>query len=194
MENNTFCSAMIVNHIMLNTLRKDKKITFAEMEEKTSVPEGTIKNILLGKTKNPGGDTMNKICKSLGISVDDAYIPIDSEMIKSQFEIQGIKENEVPVVALKEIYEHQITIMKETNEAHVSNIRTHYGQNIDELKQHNAKIESQYEKILESKDEQIKKLEKSNFHKTIIISVFVSIFVILFIMEIMHPEHGWLRY
>ena len=58
-----------------------------------------------------------------------------------------------------------------------------------------------YEKRLSDKKEindtlkeQNKDLRTANFIKTLIISGFVLIFIVLFIMELMHPQHGWLRY
>ncbi len=168
----------------LKQLMTKTGLTYEAVAEKSERSESTVKKLCNGQTEDPRVDTVAPIVYALGGSMDEMLNPG-----KSKDEIK-----EVSVASLKEFYEFQIASMKETNEAHVSNIRAHYGQNIDELKENNTKIEQQYEKMLKIKDEQIKKLEKSGVYKTIIIGAFVSIFVILFIMEIMHPEHGWLRY
>lgn len=188
MENITINSAMIVNHTMLNALRKEKNLTFKGMEDEITVPEGTIKNVLLGKTKNPSGDTMNKICKVLGVSVEDAYIPIDSSLIKTHLEVQGLKENDVNVIALKEIYEYQIAQMKESNEEHIRNIREHYERHIAEIKEH-------YEKRLADKREHIETilLDKKWFRLASVFGI-LTLLGVFFFIEFMTPGHGWFTF
>lgn len=168
----------------LSQLRLKTGLTYESIAEKSDRSVSTVKKLCNGQTEDPRLDTVAPIVYAMGGSIDEMYNPE-----KNKDEIK-----ETSLLALKDVYEFQIASMKETNEAHISNIRAHYGQNIEELKENHVKIEEHYEKRLENKDEQIKKLEKSDFNKTIIIGVLVSIFVILFIMEIMHPEHGWLRY
>ena len=185
---------MMVNHIMLNKLRKDKNVTFSNMKDDISVPEGTIKNILLGKTQNPGGDTMNKICKYLGIPVESAYIPINPDAIKTHFENQGIKEDEVSIVALKEIYEHHEVILKETTEAHIENIRAHYEQHHNDLKENYEKRLADKRELIETKNEHIKMLEKECRHAKIFSWICVSVLVALLIAEVANPSLGWLRF
>ena len=58
---------------------------------------------------------------------------------------------------------------------------------IDEIKESNNKLVEQYEKRISEKNNIIKFL-------TVLTIILISIFIVLFIMEIMHPEHGWLRY
>ena len=56
-----------------------------------------------------------------------------------------------------------------------------------EIKEGNVKLVEQYEKRIAEKNVTIKAL-------AVLVFVLISIFIVLFIMEIMHPEHGWLRY
>ena len=107
------------------------------------------------------------------------------EMLNPDKNKDEIKETSV--FALKDIYEHQLTTLRETNEAHIHNIRTHYEQHHEDLKEN-------YEKRLADKREMIASLKNANTAKNIAIALLVSIFIGLFIMEILHPEHGWLRY
>ena len=58
---------------------------------------------------------------------------------------------------------------------------------IDEIKESNSKLVEQYEKRIAEKNATIKA-------SAVIMFILISIFIVLFIMEIMHPEHGWLRY
>lgn len=185
---------MMVNHVMLNKLRMDKGVTFPKMKDDISVAEGTLKNIFGGRTPNPGGDTMNKICKYLGISIESAYIPINPDAIKTHFETQGIREDEISIVALKEIYEHNETLLKETTEAHIENIRSHYEQHHDDLKENYEKRLADKREIIDAKNEHIKTLEKECRHAKIFSWICVFVLVVLLIAEVANPNLGWLRF
>lgn len=187
MENNAQNSQMVVNHKLLNQLRKDKDLTFADMEKMTKVPESTIKNILLGRTNNPGMESLLPICRVLGIPVEIAYESGDVDEIKKKIENQGIKEENVPVIALKEIYEHQIATMKEANETHISNIRTHY-------EQHHKDLVDNFEKRLADKREIIE-LQKSELKVSRAVAwIFGIILIVLLILEVSNPSLGWIRF
>jgi superoxide dismutase len=95
--------------------------------------------------------------------------------------------------------------MKETSEIHINNIRTHYEQHHQDLVDNFEKRLSDKRELIESYKEQIKvlsegenkqinDLKKANLIKNIIISIFVCGVIALFVMELLHPEHGWLRY
>ena len=58
---------------------------------------------------------------------------------------------------------------------------------LDEVKESNNKLVEQYEKRIAEKNVIIKAL-------SVLVIIMMAIFITLFIMEIMHPEHGWLRY
>ena len=96
MENTVVDFHEAINSALLNQLRKDKGLTFSDMEKFTNISESTIKNILLGRTKNPCMETLIPICKVLGIPVEIAYEHGDIEDIKNKIERQGIKEENVP--------------------------------------------------------------------------------------------------
>ena len=64
---------------------------------------------------------------------------------------------------------------------------SHCEKHIDDIKESNNKIIEQYEKRINEKSTIIKAL-------SVLVIILISIFIVLFIMEIMHPEHGWLRY
>jgi len=113
----------------------------------------------------------------MGGSIDEMYNPD-----KSKDEIK-----ETSVLAMKDIYEFQLASLKETSEAHIQNIRAHYEQHHEDLKEN-------YEKRLHDKRELIDTLKTANATKNVIIFILAGIFIALFILEIMHPEHGWLRY
>lgn len=53
--------------VELKQKRKELKITFDELAEKSGLPKRTLENIFHGITKNPRVDTMQAIEKALGI-------------------------------------------------------------------------------------------------------------------------------
>lgn len=172
-----------IDYEVLNTVCIEKNLNPEQIATLSGIPEGTVKNILTGKTKNPGVVTLEPICNVLGVPIDRVLRQEEQKKIEKQ----GIKENDAAVLALKEIYDLQITTMKETNELHINNIRAHY-------EQHHKDLVDNFGSRLVDKNEQIKYLKKENFIRGLIIGLFAAIFVILFIMEILHPQHGWLRY
>lgn len=52
----------------LNVKRKELKLTFAQLSEKSGIPLRTLQDVLQGRTANPRIDTMQAIEKALGIN------------------------------------------------------------------------------------------------------------------------------
>lgn len=209
-----------IKYWILESARKDKGISYAQMEDVINVAEGTCKNILTGRTKNPGVDNLNKICKFFNIHIQSVLYG-DSDEEKTAIEIKGIKEGDISVIALKEIYEKQLSEKNATNEKHTEEIRAHYEQHHNDLKENFEKRLHDKREIIESKDKtievleskvkelesQIKKFEEKenedkyvedlksrNKIKTGIITVFTIFTIILFVAEFIFMERGWLRF
>lgn len=178
-----------VNYELLNETRIKLGLSFEKLAIEATLPEPTVKNILTGKTRHPRSDTLDKILKALGLSDKNAIATT-----KTEIEKQGIKENDVSVLALKEIYEFQIASMKETNEIHISNIRAHYERHIDELRESHRKCEEHYEKRLADKREIIEANKKDCKHSRIFSYICLGILVALLIAEVMNPNLGWFRF
>lgn len=183
-----------VNYTLLNEARKQKNLTFSEMETRTQVPEGTIKNILLGKTKNPGYEPLRKICNELGVTIEKAFVSNGVDEIRTQLEIQGMKDGNVSVLALKEIYEHQIEIINETNELHISNIRSHYQQHHEDLRENYEKRLVDKRELIESYKEHIETVRNEFLICKIALITCVVLFLLVLIAEVMNPNLGWFRY
>lgn len=72
---------------------KAKKITYKELSEKTNIPEGTLKNIFSGITKNPRIDTIQTIENAIGINstkevlTENYYSTEEEEIIKMYREL-----------------------------------------------------------------------------------------------------------
>ena len=173
---------IVANYIA--ALKTKTGLTYEAIAEKCGRSESTVKNLCNGKSEDPRLDTVAPIVYALGGSIDEMLNPD-----KSKDEIK-----EVGVSSLKDFYEFQIDAMKETNEAHISNIRAHYEQHHEDLKENYERRLADKRELNDSQKEQIKDLKRANFIKNLIIAFFATIFVALFILEIMHPEHGWLRY
>ena len=161
----------------LTELKNKTGLSYETISEISNRPESTVKNLCTGKTEAPRLDTVAPVIYALGGSVD--------EMLNPNLNKDEIKETSV--MALKDVYEFQLASIKETNEAHIANIRAHYEQNINELKENHNKIIEQFEKRIKEKNTLVKILAGLSF-------VLITIFITLFILEIMHPEHGWIRY
>lgn len=194
MENNAISSQPGINHLLLNQLRKDKDITFADMEKAINISESTIKNILLGRTKNPGMESLLPICRELGIPVEIAYESGNIDEIKKKIESQGIKEENVSVLALKEIYEHHIFTINSNNEAHINNIRSHYEQHHTDLKENFERRLADKRELIESYKDHIKSVEKTCFSLKIALWVCAVVFAGVLIAEVMNPNLGWFRF
>lgn len=57
---------------------KQQKLTYAQVASLSGLSLGTIKEVFSGRTKNPRLDTMNAICKGLGL---DYEVPLQPTVI-----------------------------------------------------------------------------------------------------------------
>ena len=191
---NTIPFQPVINYAFLNQLRKDKDLTFADLEKITKIPESTIKNILLGKTKNPGIENLLPICKALEIPIELAYESGDANEIKNKIENKGIKDENAAVIALKEIYEHQIASIVSTNEAHITNIRSHYEQHHTDLVNNFEKRLLDKRELIESYKAHVQSLKNELLLSKIAFVVCGTILVTLLILEVANPNLGWIRF
>lgn len=168
----------------INEKRLKLDLSIEAIANELNMAESTLKNMCLHKTDNPGIKTFLPVAQFLGISVDEVLYPQ-----------QETKESsETSLLALKEIYEYQLSTTKETSETHINNIRSHYEQHHEDLKENYEKRLADKRELIDAANAQIKDLKKGNLIRNIIIGCLGAIPIVLFILEIMHPEHGWLRY
>lgn len=200
-QNNELNLSEGIDFELLEDARKKLKWSMEKTGQEANMAEGTVKNILTGITRNPGSATLRQLCDTLNVPIEKVV----KSNRKAEIENKGIKLGDESILALKEIYEFQIASMKETNEAHINNIRTHYEQHHQDLvdnfekrlsdkRELNEALKKQIQDLMQNESEQIKDLKKANFIKNIIIGIFVCGVIALFVLELMHPEHGWLRY
>ena len=189
---------LIANYI--NAKRKELGLSIKDIADATNdqAPESTIKNLCHKKTDNPGIGTLKHIMDVIGGSFDEMLYPE-----RSKGEV-----TDAAVFAQKELYEYQLATLKETNEAHVANIRAHYEQHIAEKNESFAKIEAHYEKRLADKREVIAELEKHlvTVNEHLITAekekkwfrwgfvIAIIVFAALCIAELAHPTKGWITW
>ena len=168
----------------LNAKRVQNDLTYEALSTMSNIPEQTIKNLFTGKTKNPGIETLKPLMDALGGSFDEVFYPG-----KSKTELQ-----ETSVLALKDIYEQQLSDMRKSNEEHIHNIRAHYEQHHEDLKDNYEKRLSDKRELIESQKEHIKTLEKDCLSHKIAFWICIVVFVGVLIAEVMNPNMGWFRF
>ena len=174
----------MLNEIIANYVNKKREIkgwSVGDLSAESNVAEGTVKNICLSKADNPGMKTMIPIMDAIDGSFDEMLHP---EKYKERLDDSSI-------VAL-------MSAIRETNGEHVHDIRTHYKEHRDDMKENYEKRLSDKREIIDMQNIQIEKLEGTNKSKTKIIFTLSAILFLLFfgliVLEVMHPEHGWIRF
>ena len=61
----------------IKNLCEEKGITINALAAKSKVPVSTLKNIVYGNTKNPGIETITKICYALEIELSDFFEDVE---------------------------------------------------------------------------------------------------------------------
>lgn len=179
-----------IDYELLNNARLEQNKTLDYLEKVTGVPKDTIKNMLNGKTKNPGVENLNPVCEELGVPIQQVL----RQSEKTEIENRGIKVDDASILALKEIYELQIANVKETSEAHINNIRSHYEQHHEDLKENYEHRLADKREIIQTKDEHIKMLNKMCFTLGTSLGVCLAILIGLLIAEVMNPNLGWIQF
>ena len=168
----------------LSKLKKDTKLTYDAIAKKCEISESSVKNLCLGKSEDPQISTVAPVVYALGGSMDEMLNPD-----KNKDELK-----ETSVIALKESYEYQASLLKETNEMHINNIRAHYAQHHEDLKENFERRLADKRELIESYKDHIKSLEKECKHSKIAFGICALILVSLLIAEVMNPNLGWIQY
>lgn len=168
----------------LSSLKSKTGLTYEAIAEKSNRSESSVKNLCLGKAEDPRIDTVAPVVYALGGSMDEMLNPK-----KSKDELK-----ETSVIALKESYEFQAHLQKETNETHIENIRAHYQQHHEDLKENYERRLADKRELIDTKNEHIKTLERECKHAKIFSWICVLVLVCLLIAEVMNPNLGWFRY
>lgn len=184
---------------LLAQAMEEKEWNYEILASKTLIAEGTVKNILTGKTTHSSTQNVCALCNVLEVPIDQVL----GYSVKTELELKAVKENDAAFIALKELYDAQRAEVKETNEAHIANIRAHYSEHTTDLKESADKRLADKDILIKSLTEQmqkqealllaqIKDLKRSNVWRAVIIGIFVVILLTLMVLEFIYLEHGWI--
>ena len=166
----------------LTAKRLENHLTVEAIVATSGIPESTVKNLLSGKSKDPQLSTIIPVMGAVGGSFD--------EMLN----VNKGEAKEGSVLALKDIYEYQLSVIKETNEEHIHNIRAHYEQHHEDLKENFEKRLADKREIIDSCNKHIQTLEKECRSSKMAFWICVAVFIAVLIAEVMNPNLGWVRY
>ena len=129
-------------------------------------------------------ETITPIMEAVGGSFDEMLFPEESKD----------EMKEISVLALRDIYEHQLSQIRKTNEEHIHNIRSHYEQHHEDLKENFERRLADKRELIESYKEHIKTLEREFLISKIALGVCLVVFIGVLIAELLNPNLGWFRY
>ena len=87
---------------LLEDARKALKWSVERTAKEANLAEGTTKNILTGKTGNPGSANLRQLCDALNVPIEKVV----RSNRKTEIENKGIRMDDASILALKEIYEN----------------------------------------------------------------------------------------
>ncbi|MBR2846510.1 MAG: helix-turn-helix transcriptional regulator [Clostridia bacterium] len=65
-------------------LCEEKKITINKLATESGVAASTIKNILYGKSQNPGIVTIKKLCDGMGVTLREFFSTIEFDNLEQE--------------------------------------------------------------------------------------------------------------
>ena len=184
---------MGVNHELLKQKMQEKNLTPAMIEKLKGISEQTVKNIVYGKTGNPGVDSLAPICDALDLTVDDVLFSKNKEI-----EAKVIQDNP-SAYYLTQMYEFQMATLTQAHEVEMNNMREHYERELKSQENHYEKYitvtKAHYERRLADKREHIETimLDKKWFRLAAVFGI-GAILAIFFFIEFVTPGHGWFNY
>lgn len=61
------------NYLNVRYIMESKSLRQKDVRERSGIPEGTLSNIFIGKTKNPTADNLELLADCLSCSIDDFF-------------------------------------------------------------------------------------------------------------------------
>lgn len=159
---------------------KEFDIPYDTVAKKSNSSEDTVKNIVSGKTTNPGIRTIAPIVYAAHGSLDEMCL--------------GKKLNENSNAPTIEFLEQRIVEIQRQHEKHVADIRSHYEQHRQDYKEHTEHRLADKREIIAQQEEHIKSIKKENYHSKISTIVCLAILISLLIAEVMNPNLGWIQF
>lgn len=162
---------------------KKNKLTFEFVAQKSNMPLPTVKNLCSGKTSNPGIFNALPVIYAVGGTPEEMLFGENSDVVKA-FSIDSIKE----------MCEQAIAELTKTNEAHITNIRSHYEQHREDVTTNYEMRLADKREIIDQKDEHIATLKKELVNSKIIAAVGYGVLIVLLILEVANPSLGWIKF
>ena len=85
---------MLVNQALKANIKNrldQKEMTIRELESRAGLRQSVLQNILLGRSKNPGVETVYALAKELGCTVEELLLPPDPNNFQHKAESEMIK-------------------------------------------------------------------------------------------------------
>lgn len=101
----------------LKAWKEESKLTYGVIAERADIPTATVQKIISGETQNPSAETIYKICKALGHTMEELYDGAKAEN----------KEEQIAVAVIREMYENRIADIKEQHLMHIAEIKDRIG-------------------------------------------------------------------
>lgn len=168
----------------VNLKRVEKGLTLEALATVSNSAESTVKSICNGNADNPQLKTMIPIMEAVGGSFDEMLYP----------EKQNGRASDASILALKDAYEYQVSVLKGINEDHIANIRAHYEQHREDVKENYEKRLTDKRDIIESHKEHLQTIKRELLVCKIGLCVCLVAFIAVLIAELMNPSIGWIRY
>ena len=93
--------------------KQQKGYSLDKLSELSGVPKGTIQKIFSGETSNPNSETLYRICKALGHTMEELY---DGKKAVD-------KEEFLSVTLIREMYENRIAELKDQHAQHIKDVK-----------------------------------------------------------------------
>lgn len=211
MPNTKNAIQMGINHELMKQRMHDLNLTPTLIAEAKNMAEQTVKNIVNGKTGNPGIENLAPICDALKLPIEDVLFSRNEEIEKKAMKEDPSNYN------LKEMYEFQMSILTKAHETEVNHIREHYEKELKTQEKEMNNMREHYERQLKEKDNHYDKyisvteahyerrltdkrehidtilLDKKWFRLAAVCGV-LAVLAIFFFIEFAMPGHGWFNF
>lgn len=97
----------------LKLWKEEANLTYKDIGERADVPTATVQKIFSGETSNPNSETLYRICKALGHTMEELYEG-KKAVDKDEF---------LSVTLIREMYENRIAELKEQHAQHLKDVK-----------------------------------------------------------------------
>ena len=99
----------------LKELRKQTKMSYKQIAEKTNLPERTVARIFSGDTDNPYVETLHRIVDALGYTLNDIFA--DTAAVVTMVDVTELKDNVEVITAQNDLMAVENEMLKKKVDA-----------------------------------------------------------------------------